>query len=766
MTDASLISLMPAGADQRRLQVVYADASATSVGAWRLAIGFAAPPAWSDSDVKPVPPSAIQIRHDRDDGERAELEVVHTFWTRPGKLLTADVVLRGASIAARSYALRIDFPEVIDPAVASAEFVSPDAPPQATAAAPSLDYLTKDYYGFRQLMLTTINRLMPSWQDGAEADIGVTIVESLAYAADFLSYYQDAVATEAYVDTARQRKSIRRHLRLLGYTLGEGCASRVAIRLMVSGAEELLVPSGCAYMAAPELPAVVQADGPDIDRQLKDGRAVYTQMQDATLRPSLNHLPLAVETAMLRAGCIHYPVLAPEVTHLPKIAPGRLFGVIGCRSVGGAPVLHPFRVREVRATTSGAVGGRRLYILVADHEDALPWNLWLHGAAGVTGNLVIAEFGRIVSGEQLPLVPTGSPYQPTLAEPYLVHAAPMRADASASALLHPDPKLATAAITLRQFLPADSTVPPPVGLMMDGAWRAASDLLQSSSNARRFVAEPDDDDGATMLRFGDGVFGRRPAPGTGFLADYRVGQLPAAVIGQSLLDTLVAPRGAAGAPLLTAVRSVTNPIPSKGLVQPQAESEAIMQAKAAFRIIKTCVTPADYAAVAEGVAGVAEAVVAVRRAGAFEAIVVRVRSTDDLFVPEDLLRRVRSAYAGRLLPGRRLVIDGPRFARLRIAVRVRSVAGASVEMLRGRIEDRFSAAADGLFSPSHVSFGEPVFSSRLLEALLEIEGVARAQVVELRRVGDPSASDGVAVSLAADEIPTLGDLRIDVEPAS
>ena len=36
-------------------------------------------------------------------------------------------------------------------------------------------------------------------------DLGITLVELLAYVGDHLSYYQDAVATEAYLDTARQR---------------------------------------------------------------------------------------------------------------------------------------------------------------------------------------------------------------------------------------------------------------------------------------------------------------------------------------------------------------------------------------------------------------------------------------------------------------------------------------------------------------------------------------------------------------------------------
>ena len=53
--------------------------------------------------------------------------------------------------------------------------------------------------------------------------MGVTLVELLAYVADELSYRQDAVATEAYLDTARSRVSLRRHARLVDYRMHDGC---------------------------------------------------------------------------------------------------------------------------------------------------------------------------------------------------------------------------------------------------------------------------------------------------------------------------------------------------------------------------------------------------------------------------------------------------------------------------------------------------------------------------------------------------------------
>jgi hypothetical protein len=40
-------------------------------------------------------------------------------------------------------------------------------------------------------------------------DIGMTLVELFAYVADVLTYYQDRAASEAYLDTARDRNTVR-----------------------------------------------------------------------------------------------------------------------------------------------------------------------------------------------------------------------------------------------------------------------------------------------------------------------------------------------------------------------------------------------------------------------------------------------------------------------------------------------------------------------------------------------------------------------------
>jgi hypothetical protein len=104
---------------------------------------------------------------------------------------------------------------------------------------PEINYLARDYQSFRQLIFDRLSVLMPEWTERHAPDIGVALVEILAYTGDYLSYYQDAVATEAYLDTARQRISVRRHARLVDYFLHEGCNARAWVCVEVDADLEL-----------------------------------------------------------------------------------------------------------------------------------------------------------------------------------------------------------------------------------------------------------------------------------------------------------------------------------------------------------------------------------------------------------------------------------------------------------------------------------------------------------------------------------------------
>lgn len=98
---------------------------------------------------------------------------------------------------------------------------------------PPIDYLTRDYAGFRRLLLDRLTTVLPARREENPADNWVALTEVLAYVADYQSYYLDSVSAEAYLTTARLRPSLRRHARLLDYQMHDGCNSRVWVCFFV-----------------------------------------------------------------------------------------------------------------------------------------------------------------------------------------------------------------------------------------------------------------------------------------------------------------------------------------------------------------------------------------------------------------------------------------------------------------------------------------------------------------------------------------------------
>ena len=81
------------------------------------------------------------------------------------------------------------------------------------------DYVTKDYEGFRQLMLDLIPQYAPEWTDTSQSDFGVVLIELLANGLDILSYYQDKNFNESFLATAKTRKAVINLCKMLGYEL-------------------------------------------------------------------------------------------------------------------------------------------------------------------------------------------------------------------------------------------------------------------------------------------------------------------------------------------------------------------------------------------------------------------------------------------------------------------------------------------------------------------------------------------------------------------
>ncbi|WP_445398228.1 putative baseplate assembly protein [Streptomyces sp. LE64] len=148
-----------------------------------------------------------------------------------------------------------------------------DAPP-----APVIDYTARDYPTLRRQLLDRMTLIAPSWVERHVPDLGTTVVELLAYVGDQLEYQLDAVATEAYLHTARRRTSLRRHARLVDYPMHDGCNARAAVTLRVD--EEVTLRPGTYRFAAIDVSRVDPVDRPDL-------KAVVTETALAALPPAV-----------------------------------------------------------------------------------------------------------------------------------------------------------------------------------------------------------------------------------------------------------------------------------------------------------------------------------------------------------------------------------------------------------------------------------------------------------------------------------------------
>lgn len=366
-----------------------------------------------------------------------------------------------ARYACADFSFKVDCPSELD-----------CAPPSACAdvplAEPVIDYLAKDYASFRRLLLDRLALLMPGWTERHVPDIGITLVELLAYAGDYLSYHQDAVATEAYLDTARQRVSVRRHARLIDYLLHEGCNARAWLvfevdhELVTLKAQDFYVITqhpllGGAVLKHAELPPVEPGAFVAFQPRLEPGR------DEVQLRAARNRIGFyrwgesrcclargATSATLVDPGRIPEP--PPPDAHADEcaapaeppdieagIADGRWHRlqlrpcdvlvfeeVLGPRTgdVADADPAHRHAVRLTRATPShDPLTGQLLLEVEWCEEDALPFALCLSTVSDAPhcrplvdvsvawGNVLLVDHGLNVD-DALPSVPPAAEAPP------------------------------------------------------------------------------------------------------------------------------------------------------------------------------------------------------------------------------------------------------------------------------------------------------------------------------------------------------------------
>jgi len=566
---------------------------------------------------------------------------------------------------------------------------------------PLLDYLAKDYASFRQLLLDLIAQRNPDWHEQNPADLGIALVELLAYAGDHLSYFQDATANEAYLETARQRLSVRRHARLVDYAMHEGRNAWTAAQLTVSSTGT--VPQGTKLLtriADPLLgetsppPVVVNETDLDPDAFETDPALIRSRVFETThpltVRPEFNTLYLHawgnLECCLPKGATSLYlyglnPADASQVIR-PDLEAGDylIFEEVLGPETGVAPDADPAHRQTVRLNrveeaddsvyldvlAGGALQVRSnaadpvlpLLKVSWDRSEALTFPLCLSArtrddtlinhVSVARGNVVLADHGRTVPEDfpQSEPVPSDERFYLQLGNgPLTFQSEP------ADMRYRHDPAAGAVPVSARHGLngtagdarPAVALVATtPIG---EHLWTAVPDLLDSPPHARHFVAETDNR-GRARLRFGDGQYGREAAEVTHFKVTYRIGEGRMGNIGADALAHALRPPVAPAWPAIDAVR---NPLPAAAGTDPESLDQVRASAPKAFRAVQYhAVTEADYAEAALRLSSVAGAVARFRWTGSWYTVQLAVDPLD----PADLIT----------LPGGRTRL-APRFER-------------------------------------------------------------------------------------------------------
>jgi Baseplate J-like protein len=686
-------------------------------------------------------------------------------------------------------------------------------PPQA-ATPPSFSYLAKDFASFRSLMLDRMSTILPAWTERNPADLGIALVELLAYVGDYLSYQQDAVATEAYLATARRRTSVRRHVKLVDYPMLDGRNARAWIhfgvnadfvlnQITATGLPQQILTQGS--FPGPVIP--VPSD--TYTQALSENPQVFEMMESASLFAAHNQMLLYTwgdRECCLPAGATHawlkgaYPNLQPGMVLIFQEAKGPQTG-----ASEDADPAHRCAVR-VTAVTSGEDPIGNLFAnppnttplsvtrIAWSTADALPFAVCVSSqvegdtpafyddVSVVLGNNALADCGRTIQDETLGMVPAINPALVLPAPTGCGSCAPLQTAIAPS--VRYNPQLASGPLTFADsYAPTDSAgnpVPAATAInarVLDGLlpaislktqdspdiWLPELDLLESHSDAKQFVAETEED-GTTSLRFGDGIFGMQVIPGDIFHAHYRVGGGTVGNVGADSLCRIASNDGVLAGNVIV---SITNPLPATGGLDPETLDSVRNNAPYAFNTQNRAVTRADYGAMAMRVdPTLQQARGTFRWTGSWYTVFVSVDPQGTEVVDAAREATITTGLDNYRMAGHDVAVNAPVYVSLELTLDVclqpgyltADVLQAILQLLgTGTLPD----GSDALFNPDNFTFGQPVYLSPIITAVQQTDGVASVTVSTFQRQGQPATS-GIAAGLIP--LQSLEIARLDNDP--
>jgi hypothetical protein len=599
-----------------------------------------------------------------------------------------------------------------------------------------VDYMARDFLSLRAELLAFAAQRYPQWRETVEADQGVMLLELLAALGDELGYTQDRIAREAYLATATQRRSVRRHGHLVDYNLHDGRSGGTWLDFTVGGdiVDTFDLPTPTRVWA-------VADDGESVGFETGAGLA-DTSIQ--TLHKKWNSLPAYA--------------FDPEQTLSPGTTELWLDNTIGVVPADWknkwvllhsepADVTKPRRRHLVYILDAVADSDPladpdvTLLHITWDPAQALPWCLDFDGLT-VHGNLVRATAGERrtalfqIHGNDpaaIQAVEREGPQDSTTGERSVTFLCSLP-DAEAAGLgwLGDDLRNTRPEVTLdhdylwRRTL-LDSTDLDPHYTLEDGTWRRVIGF-QRPTIEQDFVHFDYASGAGYTIRFGADGFGISPADGTLFACTYRTGPGVQSNVGAGTIVHLQHPITGDSdlSPANVAKLAVTNPLAVTDGVDPERLDEARQIAPEEFRAVThRAVAPVDYCTIAGRLDWVQRAGARFRWTGSWQTGFITPDPVGAYSITNeqrveltDLMNCVRQA-------GREVHVLDPRFRAIDLEVTVCVKPGHLPSEVRDRVLLRLrgDGVDEGYFSPDRFTFGVPLYRLTLEGIIGAVPGV-------------------------------------------
>jgi hypothetical protein len=639
-----------------------------------------------------------------------------------------------------------------------------------------VDGSARDFWSLRTALLGFANQRNPRWQDRLEADVGVMLVELMSALGDELAYYQDRVARETHFASASQRRSLRRHVRLVDYDLADGLGATgwVAITATTNSFQD--VPAGTQVWARSDGGRVVPFEiGNGLaDVIAKTGFRVHAGRNQiaahqwegdepdpqASLRPiPAMCLPVGA-TSVYVQGHMQALFSKGERVFLVTMPPANQRDMPIRRVLVTLTGIHDETdpLGNAVPVNTGADVTKLTWMEPTPFEMNIAWLSVLGNVAPVTaGETITADFSIGPSTQDVPAAVERAGPDGSIA---FLFTLPDR-DGLGLVRLGDDPHTATPELNVvelalpagteglrwsyrRALIGSNSAEPEDtVFTLDDGSWQRAVGYrrLDGEFVHYDYIANL----GATV-RFGDGEFGRMPARGSAglekfFRARFRLGN---GVRGNLPADTL---RWASSdgkttfGDLALPIASITNPLATSGGVEPETHDEAKRDAPEAFRAVTyRAVRPEDYDEIAERLDWVQRAGTTFRWTGSWQTAFTTAdpRHEDDLPVDQ---RVALTEYLDRFrMAGREVHVLAPRYADLQVTIKVCVAPGSYpsdvVQAIQLALIGRGGVRPiSGFFDPDNFTFGTALDRSDLEAAVQRVHGVRAVKQVWIARPG-------------------------------